>query len=606
MRWIQDSTDPKDVLWLYGPAGAGKSAIAQTIAEMSAKLGLLIAGFFFSRASNSRNNERRFMASIAYQLALSIPETRPFIESAVQIDPSIFDKSLETQVEVLIILPLEMARATITPVIAEEWPRLILIDGLDECNGHSIQYSIIRTLSTALLQHRVPLILFVASRPEPHIRNAFNASDISGSSHHIVLDNSYDPDADIKVFLLSRFKEIKKNHPLATFIPKSWPPAEIIDRLVQKSSGQFIYASTVMKYLDSPNHKPMKRLDVISKLIPDRDDTPYQQLDALYTYIFSCVEDVPAALQIIGFLIFKQNNWSRPKFLESLFGLDHGDVYLCLSGLHSILDIPPPTDDYNPIRLFHASLGDFLVDKLRSGNYFLDELIVHTNIAQCCLPRLTSTFFNKWEFGSDLPAMYSIQNFLYHCSRSSTKSESLKNKLMRINFYGWFTQSHHANDDNGTYLQISLFFEWLGKVRNLFTIFNLQSHCATQADTSGKLLNRVRDSWDRSLLDRLNNFSFRGDRIDIAAFLIFPRHSVLQWFKISALIFPKYPDVLQTYLGPMDSYSYSDREREAYRKLFINFFEDHDRSGEYCVNGNVYARTALECIPHIFNLREFG
>ena len=34
-------------LWLYGPAGAGKSAIAQTIAELLEEAGLL-AGAFFS------------------------------------------------------------------------------------------------------------------------------------------------------------------------------------------------------------------------------------------------------------------------------------------------------------------------------------------------------------------------------------------------------------------------------------------------------------------------------------------------------------------------------------------------------------------------------
>jgi NACHT domain len=179
MRWVQDLTQSKNVLWLYGPAGAGKSAIAQTIAELCANLGLLVASFFFFRTSTSRNNEKRLVASIAYQLALSILETRPFIESAIHLDPSIFDKSVETQLEALVTVPLEKARSATTPAIADNWPRLILIDALDECNGTSIQRSIIHALSTALLRHRVPLILFVTSRPEPHIRSAFNAFEIS-------------------------------------------------------------------------------------------------------------------------------------------------------------------------------------------------------------------------------------------------------------------------------------------------------------------------------------------------------------------------------------------------------------------------------------------
>jgi len=90
MRWIQGLVEFKDILWLYGPAEAGKSAIAQMIAEMCAKSVLLVASFFFFRTSSSRNHEERLVPLIAYQLALAIPETRPFIESAVLVDPFIF------------------------------------------------------------------------------------------------------------------------------------------------------------------------------------------------------------------------------------------------------------------------------------------------------------------------------------------------------------------------------------------------------------------------------------------------------------------------------------------------------------------------------------
>ena len=231
MQWIQAIEELEDILWLYGPAGAGKSAIAQTIAEMCAKLGLIVASFFFSRASQSRNNEKRLISSVAYQLAISIPSTRSYIESAVQIDPAIFDRSLQTQIDTLIIQPLENACANVDPAIVKHWPRLIIVDGLDECDGPSIQCSIIRLLSKAFRRVPVSLILLVASRPEHHIRNTFNLLTKSKShvSRHIVLDESYKPDIDIKEFLVSRFKEIKENHHLAVFISESWPSEEIVD-----------------------------------------------------------------------------------------------------------------------------------------------------------------------------------------------------------------------------------------------------------------------------------------------------------------------------------------------------------------------------------------
>ena len=202
MQWIEAIEESEDVLWLYGSARAGKSAIGQTIAEMCAEKDLLVASFFFSRAAQSRNNERHLLASIAYQLALSIPPTRSYIESAVQNDPAIFDRSLDTQIEMLIIRPLEKAYAVVNPVDAKQWPRLIIIDGLDECHGASIQCSIIRLLSAALLRITVPLLLLVSSRPEPGIRHAFNVLNKSHPSRHIALDDSYEPDADIHMLML--------------------------------------------------------------------------------------------------------------------------------------------------------------------------------------------------------------------------------------------------------------------------------------------------------------------------------------------------------------------------------------------------------------------
>jgi len=49
--WVKVADKVALFLWLYGPAGAGKTAIAQTIAELLEGLGLLAAAFFFSRNS---------------------------------------------------------------------------------------------------------------------------------------------------------------------------------------------------------------------------------------------------------------------------------------------------------------------------------------------------------------------------------------------------------------------------------------------------------------------------------------------------------------------------------------------------------------------------
>ncbi|KAF8811483.1 hypothetical protein BYT27DRAFT_7336163 [Phlegmacium glaucopus] len=464
MQWIHDAK-AEDVLWLYGSAGAGKSALAQTIAEMCSdqELGLLVASFFFATTIPSRNNEKHLISSIAYQLALNIPATRTYIESAVQNDPEIINKSLEAQIETLIIRPLQKAYATVRPSDVKIWPRLIIIDGLDECHGPSIQCSIIRLLSTALRRIKFPLILLIASTPEPHIRKAFNLLD---SCCHIVLNDSYKPDADVKTFLISRFEEIKQKHLLAKSIPRSWPSAEIIDRLVRKSSGQFIYASTVMKDLESPNHHPMKRLDDIMGSV---DGATLEELDALYSRIFSRVqaEQLPTTLKIFGFLFFRYSDAIAepvtPDFMAHLIGLEEGDVHLCLSQLHSILYVPPPGSS-SEIKIMNASLQDYLVNKLRSGKYYLDEKAFHTNIAEQGARQIRTLSMNttgqnhQGLEGLSPLQKYLTSSFIYHCTRASTDSPGLKNDLMHVrDLRPWF-KIHPALTN-----QFPSLFEWLSK-----------------------------------------------------------------------------------------------------------------------------------------------
>ena len=145
-----------------------------------------------------------------------------------------------------------------------------------------------------------------------------------------------------------------------------------------------------MKYLDSPKHRPMKRLDVIMGLIPVVGDMPYKELDALYSHVFSCVASLLRFLDICfsGFRIMKI---SPPNFW--LFYLDwtrKRSTYL--SELHSILYIPPPPNTNTMrIRPFHASLQDFLVNNLQ---YYLDEEAFHADRAQQCI-RYISTLSMK-------------------------------------------------------------------------------------------------------------------------------------------------------------------------------------------------------------------
>ncbi|KDR74805.1 hypothetical protein GALMADRAFT_29862, partial [Galerina marginata CBS 339.88] len=251
MDWIHGA-DPETrnalIMWLYGPAGSGKSAIARSIAELCAKEGILVASYFFSRFDSTRNHWRSLIATIAYQASLCFPDIRDRIIGTIEHDPLIFTRSLHSQILSLLIEPLQeyMDSGYSIPTTPA---RVVIIDGLDECEDRNSQVKILEAISKSLQQHHLPLIFLIASRPEPDITGAFGFGYLSQVSTRNPLDDNYLPSEDIRLFLHDKFSEMKNFHPFHAQIPPAWPSEDALRTLVNKSSGQFIYASTVVKFV---------------------------------------------------------------------------------------------------------------------------------------------------------------------------------------------------------------------------------------------------------------------------------------------------------------------------------------------------------------------
>ena len=102
MDWVTSTIDADThVLWLYGPAGAGKTAIARRVAELCQAQALL-ASFFF-RSDPKRNTMKPLAANIVYCVARSIPSTDELIKIAIEADPLIFTYSIEVQLTKLVL-----------------------------------------------------------------------------------------------------------------------------------------------------------------------------------------------------------------------------------------------------------------------------------------------------------------------------------------------------------------------------------------------------------------------------------------------------------------------------------------------------------------------
>ena len=382
---------PSSLFWLYGAAGVGKSALAQTIAEKSKTNEVLAASFFFFKADLSRNDGDRLIPTLAYQLVQTFQGLPPFVEQSILQHPDLFQKTRQNQMLELVVKPLiglllEETGGVHSNSALKSHPRLIVIDGLDECSNADTQCDLLRIIAGAIPHFPYPLRFLITSRPESHITHTFHHDVGEVAQYDLSADS--DADKDIRHFLEGEFAKIRCTHPLRQHLPFQWPPRGTFNSIVEHSSGQFIYASTVIRFLQSRKHRPDHRLEVILGPKPPCEmDRPYACLDSLYTSIFLGIqnpglEKIQRALGIIHLRSLKSGLFSLSRFtsnrhaIEVLLNLSPGDIFLLFDGLLSLVAV-----DENDIRIYHKSLFEYLLDPSRSGELQLDLGLAHENAA---------------------------------------------------------------------------------------------------------------------------------------------------------------------------------------------------------------------------------
>jgi len=286
MEWVDDPNNRGHIMWITGAPGVGKSAIAETLAEMYLKADKLAACCFFSRTSTGRTsgNVDNFVTTLAYQLFHAIPEIQGSIEKLLQTDPSVLDKAVSHQIHALIIKPLNnavIATKADKHQVLESRPRIVIVDAIDECPdltqlGRQLLLEKLVDLSKYLL---FPLIFLVTSRRERNIQAAFDAEQLHSLTTCLDLDE-HNANSDIELFLQSKFPEIKQSHPAGYALPTPWPSKEQIDVLVQRSAGQFRYATTVIDFVGSLHYPPLYRLNIVLKPLvgPEISSSPLEAL----------------------------------------------------------------------------------------------------------------------------------------------------------------------------------------------------------------------------------------------------------------------------------------------------------------------------------------
>jgi hypothetical protein len=365
--------DVKPVLWLSGPAGKGKSAIAHTLANWFNNVGGLGSCYCFDRQRDTDHRHEKIFATIARDLAHRDPGVNRALADAVQ-----HASALKTTTDIiqqwhkLLMEPLEkLSGLTVGPV-------LVVIEALDESGGANTRRDLLRILAGKLPDQGPKITnlppnfrILVTSRPRPDIKDEFD-----GAQHILQLSmDDIPPDVaerDIHTYVSEELKE------LSIFQEKQ------ITMLAAQADGLFEWARLACGYIKtSPSDiHPISRFDTIRNRDPG----------LLYNMYQTILADIMPTQDENGLLRFRSVMGqilaaAEPLSLVSLNAMrghfpdqnERCEAEVVVRDMGSLLS--GTTDSFTPIRPLHTSLREFLTDQASSGGFFIDMLKAQRDLA---------------------------------------------------------------------------------------------------------------------------------------------------------------------------------------------------------------------------------
>ena len=390
--WIIDSD--KQIFWLSGVAGAGKSTISRTVAASSASKGILAGSFFFSRGHGSLGQAGQFVTTLVRQLVSLQPWLRPYIANKIMDNEELLLGSLEEQWNGLVIVVFREAAKSVLPTRSSKL--VFVVDGLDECDRQEDVRLMLRLFRGVRDIPNIKVQVFLTSRREIPLRLGF--SKMPDVVHHD-LDLGSVPrqiiEHDISAFLETELGRIAEERQLV-----DWPAPLAIKKLLNKSELLFIYAATVCRFIGDPTDLPSERLSIILEN-NSKSALSLSELDTMYTTVLehSIEKDIPGVVlqrlvqrfqQVIGSFINLFDVLS-PQSLASLLDLPLEHIDVAFQPFHSLVYIPSDTRD--PLRAIHPSFREFLLDDHRclNSHFQVNPQQTHLRLFQQCLATMSSS-----------------------------------------------------------------------------------------------------------------------------------------------------------------------------------------------------------------------
>jgi len=392
LAWIKD-VDAKQICWIDGVAGSGKTSIAKTVCERARTDDEITFGgsFFCSRSSGlaAQRDIRCIVPTLARLLALESVEFCQCL--AENIHEGIQDKEVKAQVEQLLLTPLLAMKGSQKPI-------LFVIDALDECGGDTddglLDDTKCRAVVTSMLEAlfsltrsdpKLPIKILVTSRPETQIRDTSISNENLSQIMRLHAVGFEEINADIRRFIAETLDTKLNQSKYRAMITD-----EDIEHLSRLCDGLFIVAATALGHTFGKGGTD-GAISRFKKLLNDTRDSLHVSaaapLDRMYALILADVAkvDESEATELLSVQRLLASLLSARMMLSitvlgDLLGLGPYEVRASLSGLHSVVHVPE-ADDVPGLRTVHASFGDYLLGRapshLRIPRSFGHDILAH-------------------------------------------------------------------------------------------------------------------------------------------------------------------------------------------------------------------------------------
>jgi hypothetical protein len=252
------------------------------------------------------------------------------------------------------------------------------------------------------------LRFFFTSRLKYHIETQFNEPTTNQITTHLALED-WDARTDIRLFLQYHLQRIHESkHRYIEPLPEGWPSSIDLDQLVRNSEGSFIWASTIVKFVDDglPHEKLRSALNAHAGLDPLYHKCLGYVSDTLYRNWLSSSSGNDNCRRIIGYILLVRTPLSIED-LGCLTNFQSEEILQLVQGHRSFFAIPEQNNQ--AIRPFHSSLHDFLTNSERSKDLFINPAEIHFDLLLRCLTIIPSCA----EQASRI-TLYACKSWCYH------------------------------------------------------------------------------------------------------------------------------------------------------------------------------------------------